>query len=254
MKRRCGCALAVLVGFACLVVWLEPTQRTWGWLWRESFYQDRPTHYWSREIQATSGSWLRQLLGQKDVPSRDAIAVLRAEPDAVPVLRELLHDRSDYVRAVAAFALYKAKATPARELVPALGAGLLYSGNSTSDALRNNPYEIRYRAASILSEIASDAEPAVPALVRALTDQGFFVGSQVDSVPGIARRTLVAIGQPAVPALVEALHSADPGQRRQAAARSRRHRDRLADRCSRPRRAAERPVGTPGRSGRAGKV
>lgn len=41
----------LLIGILALVVCLEPTRVTWGWLRGEAFYEGRPTSYWRGELE-----------------------------------------------------------------------------------------------------------------------------------------------------------------------------------------------------------
>jgi hypothetical protein len=50
MRKRLLLPPVILVLLMFLAVWLDPTRVLWGWLRGESFYQGRPTSYWSREI------------------------------------------------------------------------------------------------------------------------------------------------------------------------------------------------------------
>jgi HEAT repeat protein len=108
-------------------------------------------------------------------------------------LIELLSDEKRSVRVEAAFALWKLAAR--RQAVDVLGQCL------------EDPDEFaRLTAAVHLAEIGPDAEPALPALIRALADQS-------PPVPGAAARALGKIGpraKAAVPALLQS--SFRPGQ------------------------------------------
>src|SRR5262245_48343974 len=129
-----GMLLAVLVSLA---LWLDPTRVLWGSLRGESFYDGRPTGYWSREVarledefgddrwqmmrrnfsrlvRDREGWWARvtdslgidtQPLKLRDLPGwklvdGDSMPWGRGDIDeaAVPVLRELTRDRNAFVR------------------------------------------------------------------------------------------------------------------------------------------------------------
>jgi hypothetical protein len=103
-----------------------------GWLRGESFYRGRPTSWWRQELIHWTPFWV--VMGQlpekwelehaawhRDVSSWDNVryklfgagrgdiggppALLKGDPEAEPVLRELLHDEDRHVREAAAFGL-----------------------------------------------------------------------------------------------------------------------------------------------------
>ncbi len=82
--------------------------------------------------------------------------------------------------------------------------------------LKDDEYGTRYQAAEALEKLGAGAEPALPALIDALGDDGAFLGSNADFVSSKAERTLLRIGPPSVPALAAASkgHS-NPRVRRQ---------------------------------------
>jgi hypothetical protein len=43
MGKRVLLVVAVFLLLAAAAVWLDPTRVLWGWICKESFYQDRPT-------------------------------------------------------------------------------------------------------------------------------------------------------------------------------------------------------------------
>jgi hypothetical protein len=124
--RRWSLLLVILAAFA---VWLEPTRVVWGWLRGEAFYQGKPTSWWSREIQQwTSYLWVEgfppekttrkvrvsareptsfeELLGRfVKLPEATWPTLLDGDPNGRPILQELLHDPSRFVRELAEEAL-----------------------------------------------------------------------------------------------------------------------------------------------------
>jgi hypothetical protein len=112
---RWSLLLAILAAFA---VWLEPTRVVWGWLRGEAFYQGRPTSYWRGDYDnwtpwfncaarpgpdgrlwlVHESAWMRKFsyfsldrwLGRPR--STEIPPLLQGDPQAMPVLRELLHD------------------------------------------------------------------------------------------------------------------------------------------------------------------
>lgn len=151
-----GMVLVVALGLA----WLVPASR-WamvGLARKESFYQGRPTSYWSKEIKdwntylLASYSPVRSSPGWKDlVPSgphsrnadmREHPAVLEGDPRAIPVLIELLQAEDAGVREWAASTLGEI-GPPARDAIPAL-----------SELLKDPA--LRSWAAEALSNIDSD--------------------------------------------------------------------------------------------------
>ncbi len=70
--------------------------------------------------------------------------------------------------------------------------------------LKDDEYGTRYQAATDLEKLGIRAEPALPALIDALGDDGAFEGSNADFVHWKAARTLLVLGPPAVPALAAA--------------------------------------------------
>jgi hypothetical protein len=137
MKRRwqlLGFLLAVAVVVAALA---EPNRILWGLLRGQSFYQSRPTGYWSRALReyfpkARDGqyqaeqpaTWLDTLkaytyIGQPRYRTVDLFPFADATPAAVPVLIELLRDDDPLVRTTAAHVL-GVMGADAQAAVPAL--------------------------------------------------------------------------------------------------------------------------------------
>ena len=224
-KKRLIVGLAILVVICVLAVFLDPTYVLLGLLRNESFYQRRPTTYWSREIQKlrprTSSAGFFVYLDKffdyfrsSEPIKKEDLTLLKGGPEAAPVLKELLRDKEPFVRWNAAFTLLDAGDVQPREVVPALCDALLYQDD----------YRTRYEAAEIMEEIGPEPETeiAIPALILALNDDGFFIGSNGDFVRSKAARILSRIGAPAVPALTKGLRDPDVAVRREAASVGRR--------------------------------
>jgi len=121
MKRRVLWGLALV--FLVAVAFLEPTGVLRGWLRGESFYQGRPTTYWSSELRQWKCQWhASEHEGPLSVPSTHYYAsnrepsffqkllnltqpdwptLLDGDPEGLPVLNELLQDSSLHVRKLA---------------------------------------------------------------------------------------------------------------------------------------------------------
>jgi hypothetical protein len=120
-KRRLLRWSLILVILAAFAVWLEPTRVVWGWLRGEAFYQGRPTSYWAERIRPwdsycefggdgglvvrirycyvpNTGAAQRWLINHVGLPPPPWPSILDGDPNAEPVLRELLDDSSDLIR------------------------------------------------------------------------------------------------------------------------------------------------------------
>jgi hypothetical protein len=105
------CLVGILVLPACRCA-------LWGWIRQEPCYKGLPASYWEHELLAWShedpyrrAAWnfyKKQLFGGT---SPLWPAVLDGDPEAVPVLQELLHSKESWVREAAASALADVKKT-----------------------------------------------------------------------------------------------------------------------------------------------
>jgi len=121
MKRRLFWAMTVVLILAAIL--FEPTAVVRGWLRGESFYQGRPTTYWSNEFRQWQCQWCgMDHEGPLTVPSThhfvstrqpsffqkilnlnqpDWPSLLDGDAEGLPVLQELLQDSSLHVRKLA---------------------------------------------------------------------------------------------------------------------------------------------------------
>ena len=109
---------------------------------KESLYRNQPTSYWSQKLQEPiqrKEVWQGHLKMLKDIdPAAD---LRRGDPDAVPVLIELLRDDNSIVRQEAILIL--ARIGPAaRDALPAL-----------QQALKDPDEQVRARAITALRQI-----------------------------------------------------------------------------------------------------
>lgn len=228
MKKLVLFIVIVLVILA-LIVWLEPSGTARGWLRGEKFFQSRPTQYWIKALTspepsvssktenklaaggANSAAVLDEILRSQqgndpdDVELRWKAAELlgKVGPDAKPYSQTLLNALNDpdpHVRTVAAASLPKVDA-PADAAVPAL--------------TKLMDRDLNVRVARALSEYGPDAAPALPALMKILSDK------KLDSeLRWNAARTIGKMhekGAPAIPVLIEALRDETPTVREHAA-------------------------------------
>jgi hypothetical protein len=160
MKKRLLIGLGIFLVLAVAAVLLDPTRVILGLLRNESFYDNRPTGYWSRQ--------LRDRAPGVQTNAKQELADGGAE--AVPVLIELLQEdpdqggRSAEVRAAAAVVLGQV-GPEAKAAVPAL-----------TDALKDRDSLVRSMAADALDRIGPDAKPAVPTLVAMLRTDDILIG------------------------------------------------------------------------------
>jgi HEAT repeat protein len=239
MRRRLMLGLAVLALLGFLAVMLEPTCVLWGLLTGEGFYRGRPTSYWRREIiRAEEVRGLQLSPPPKPIlpnlfpskkPSEVKELALWADPEAVPVLTDMLRDRVDYVRWKAAFALVaqvkarlperdkaNGRFPPAPWLGDKLGPRTGLVVRAVAEVLIRPPANPRLvvdeleraEAAKILFDLGQDAEPAIPALVVALKDDGcteYTTEWCSQDIGALAAVILARMGPPGVQALLTAL-------------------------------------------------
>jgi hypothetical protein len=142
MKRRMRILLAVLeAAFVLVAVYFEPTYTVRGTLWGEAFFEGKPTSWWRRELERweTNDIWLdgrlpngpvclafhqrkptwlesfrkgRWQFSQEEpefvlvhIGGMVGPTIIQGQPDAEPVLRELLDDPSPKVRRFARIGL-----------------------------------------------------------------------------------------------------------------------------------------------------
>jgi hypothetical protein len=130
--------IAVVLGVAAVLlvaIYFEPTHCVRGWLWGESFFEGRPTSWWRCELhqyetQIQEGalliepaqpfqfrvysrklSYTQQIrewwTGLRIGPDVATPALLTGNPQAIPVLEELLADSSPKIRLFAQIGLGK---------------------------------------------------------------------------------------------------------------------------------------------------
>lgn len=187
-KRRITAVVGLALALGVLAVALDPTRILWGLLHRESFYAGRPTSYWSQRAipPAHRSSVMWEVF--PDFPLYN-----NPNPDAIPVLVELLADANSLVRRLALNCLGRL-GPAAQSAVPAM-----------IDTLRgDNEDSVRARAAVALAEVGS-ADRVTTALEEAL----------VDPAPRVRRDAAVALWKvtgrtdAAVPVLVDMLQRND---------------------------------------------
>lgn len=169
----------------------------------ESFLDQKPVSHWAHDL-ADEDPEVRaraaRMLGNLTSDSRRA----------VPELGVALHDPDDNVRIQSALALYK------------IGPASVNAVNDLAAAVSDPHPQVRINSVLALTTLDGDAQPAVPALIKALTESGNsgLVMPIKLSVRGQAARALAKIGpaaSDAVPALTEVLMDPDPAARRNAA-------------------------------------
>ena len=109
------------LSLACIIVltaiYFEPTHYVRGWLWREAFFEGRPTSYWRAVVDEDLRQDPRVLLGRYPPvpsylerlvhgigyqPARNQSMRLLADPEAEPVLCALENDANPNIAAFAA--------------------------------------------------------------------------------------------------------------------------------------------------------
>jgi hypothetical protein len=133
--------IAIVVG----LIASSMTFRMVGSMGKESSYRNKPTSYWSKKLQepiVRREVWQGHVKILKDV---DPAADLRhGDPDAIPVLVELMKDNNSIVRQEAILILARI-GSPARQAIPAL-----------QQALSDPDEQVRARAATALRKIELD--------------------------------------------------------------------------------------------------
>jgi HEAT repeat protein len=162
---------------------------------------------WRISHQETALNVLLEPLKDESCPAEHRFQVVQAlnmigpsAKAAVPLLTELLKNKDEYLRVVAAQALW----TIARKRI-AISALI--------EALKSGESTTRGAAATTLGLLGSDAREAVPALVTALEDSQTYVRSSAASTLGQIGSDAVA----SVPALIKALGDSDSHVRTSAA-------------------------------------
>jgi HEAT repeat protein len=204
---------------------------------RRELLPGRPTSYWRGQI--IRAEELRQ--AQSSPPPKPTLPNLfpkqetsvrldfLEDPEAVPVLTDMLRDRIDHVRWKAAFALVKqlkaelpdpvpvwGRSRPAPWLADKLGPRTPLVVQAMSEALiRPVDCDERAGAAVILFELGQDAGPAIPALVEALKEKrcdgkGIEVGGlRVVGVGEVATVILARLGPSGIKTLLTTLKAGD---------------------------------------------
>jgi HEAT repeats len=194
LNRRRLVWLLVLLLITWLGIFVTPTSRCiiQGWLRNESFYRGRPTTYWHeallREGEKLAGQpkWYDHLLSRLGFPRParhesfvpgNASAVdlggsaghvglggiaermLGGDPNAIPVLGELLKEQDDRLRYAACRTLTR-PGLPAQKIIPPL-----------VEALSDSNVDIRLLATNKLGELGPEAKSAVPGLIHLIKDR-----------------------------------------------------------------------------------
>jgi HEAT repeat protein len=172
--------LLVLLG---LGVWLEPTGVALGWLHGEAFYRERPTRYWRKALTSEDP--------KTQVESYDALK--EGGRAATPVLTEMLRDGKPEVRWQAADLLGQMGPAP---------AGDTAARDALVRALQDDDPHVRAVAASSLSVLGAAGPEAIPVLCDMLT-----TGERLAALKALVRYGPEA--EPAIPRLVKLLTDAD---------------------------------------------
>jgi len=138
------------VAIICGLIAASMTSRLMESTSKEALYQNQPASYWSQKLQEPiqrKEVWQGHLKMLKDVDP--AAALRQGDPEAVPILIELLKDDNSVVRQEAILILARIGG-PARAAIPAL-----------QQALNDPDEQVRARATTALRqiELAVQAEP-----------------------------------------------------------------------------------------------
>jgi hypothetical protein len=167
----------VLLVIAAVVIALPgPRYTLWGQIRGESYFEGWPTSYWrdvlrnaSKPRQASILDPLHRLLGTTwpPAPTWESI-LLGGDPKSLGVLRELLHDDDDFVRAIACNGLGNIahRARDSQQTVVGLEAAIpeimqVLTGASESGIDKSS-------AVIALGSFGPDARDAMPLLLRGL--------------------------------------------------------------------------------------
>src|SRR5262249_9462862 len=112
-RKQLIVGLALLLVVCAIAVVADPTCVLLRLLRNESFYQGRPTSYWSREIRrardieasdalSTAQDWFSNLFRPNKWTRAEDTNLLKGGAEAAPVLKELLRDKNPGVRSTAA--------------------------------------------------------------------------------------------------------------------------------------------------------
>jgi HEAT repeat protein len=172
MKRKnVVLALIVIVGALAAVAWFEPTRIVRGYVAGETFFQGRPSSYWSKAIR-------------NDDPKahQETMATLKKGGDAVvPVLIVLLRDRTP-PEEEAVEVRWRAA-----ELLGDLGSASAAAAPALADALVEGDPHVRSVAAKALGQIGPAAKAAVPKLNTILNSKLTNSSGRIEALQALAR-------------------------------------------------------------------
>jgi HEAT repeat protein len=241
-KKRLLVGMAVLLTVLLCVVFLDPTSVLLGRLSGESFYQGRPTTYWSRQLRTaraeaiakataafspspSPSSWpswtgstpppppLPPWMLSRLVKEPDSELLRTRDETAVPVLLELLRDNDPWVRWRAAVSLSVILESLPREKVEGLGDRQLDRLVSTLEEGLLSPFDERCETGQALARLSLLIPSALPPLVRFLRNKTNGVGNSGEQLYLLLRHSndpiLAKLGNVLVPFLNELLGSED---------------------------------------------
>jgi HEAT repeat protein len=174
----------------------------WGWFQGETFYRGKPTSFYREHMKDWPASywkpggigWFRERLHLERAPRPDPF--VNADPGAMPVLLELLHDEDFLVR-------YRAVQVCAGLDTDPIAMRAL------AIALRDENEIVRAIAEYQLLRLGPRAVDAVPVLVEYLVDRRPKVRSEAAFLLG----KIGASDKATVPALLQGLNDEDEGVR-----------------------------------------
>jgi HEAT repeat protein len=241
-KRYLLIGVATMIMVLIWVVLLDPTCVLLGWLSGESFYQGRPTTYWSRQLRTaraeaiakatapfspspSPSSWpswtgstpppppLPPWMLSRLVKEPDSELLRTRDETAVPVLLELLRDNDPWVRWRAAVSLSVILESLPREKVEGLGDRQLERIVSTLEEGLLSPFDEGCETGQALARLSPLIPSALPPLFRFLRNDTIGVGNPGEQLYLLLRHPkdpiLAKLGNVLVPFLNELLGSED---------------------------------------------
>jgi HEAT repeat protein len=243
-KKRLLVGTVVLLTVLLCVVILDPTRVLLGRLSGESFYQDRPTTYWSRQLRTaraeaiakataafspspSPSSWpswtgstpppppLPPWMLSRLVKEPDSELLRTRDETAVPVLLELLRDNDPWVRWRVAISLSVILQAVPREKVAGLGHQQLERLVSTLEEGFSPSFDEmqRWQTGEALARLSPLVPSALPPLARFLRNENTAIGTFEQRLRFILGRvgdqTLPKSEKVLVPSLIELLKDED---------------------------------------------